>query len=225
MKVDVESVKWKIIKEVRIPNQSNRNFECECKCGKIRIISANALKYAKTKQCHECRFKTHGKSKTATYRIWAGLFTRCYNKISRSYLFYGALGISVCEEWKSFDKFLADMGERPLDMQLDRIDGAGNYERSNCRWVSKSENLKNKTKDTAIPMVGKTFGDWTVLERDFSIKKSHVYYKCLCTCGNIASVGGGFLRSGKSSRCVKCRSLLHVGWAERHREKKNEGRC
>jgi hypothetical protein len=62
---------------------------------------------------------------------------RCTNPRSNRFKRYGERGISFCERWLSFDNFLADMGERPPNMTLDRIDNDRNYEPGNCRWATK----------------------------------------------------------------------------------------
>lgn len=84
--------------------------------------------------------------KSQTRRIWYGMIQRCHNKDNPSFKNYGAKGTSVCERWLSgFENFIADMGIRPDKLlSLDRIDPSGNYEPSNCRWATKSEQMSNR---------------------------------------------------------------------------------
>jgi hypothetical protein len=75
---------------------------------------------------------------------------RCRNPRHENYPLYGGRGVRVCERWDSFDNFLADMGERLDGMTLDRIDPFGNYEPSNCRWATKSEQRVNIRKNKTL---------------------------------------------------------------------------
>lgn len=82
------------------------------------------------------------------YTVWQAMRQRCYDINTNSYEYYGGRGITVCERWRnSYHSFVADMGERPTAKhQLDRVDPDGNYEPSNCRWVTTKEQANNKRK-------------------------------------------------------------------------------
>lgn len=73
------------------------------------------------------------------------MLQRCLNPNSDNYRWYGGRGITICLEWiDSFDAFLADMGERPTGMTLDRINPDGNYEPGNVRWATPKEQARNR---------------------------------------------------------------------------------
>ena len=70
---------------------------------------------------------------------------RCANSNHRAFKNYGGRGITVCDRWRQdFAGFLADMGEPPEGMTLDRINNDGNYEPANCRWATRIEQNRNK---------------------------------------------------------------------------------
>lgn len=76
-------------------------------------------------------------SRTRTYNSWASMRSRCYRKKDKCFHLYGGRGIKVCDRWiNNYDNFFEDMGERPENMCLDRINPNGNYEKDNCRWVT-----------------------------------------------------------------------------------------
>jgi hypothetical protein len=84
------------------------------------------------------------------------MIARCTNPNLDYYHNYGGRGISVCERWRDFANFHADMGERPLNTSLDRIDNNGNYEPGNCRWATRSEQLLNTRRNHRVTALGRT---------------------------------------------------------------------
>lgn len=138
---------------------------CLCSCGKkVSVLSYN-LKSGHTRSCG-CLKTKHGYSspceKTGTYRTWLGIIQRCTNQKHKHYRLYGGRGITVCDRWKTFDYFLEDIGERPENCQIDRIDNDGGYYKENCRWVTCREQHRNKSTNRMIKFEGRTqcLTDW-----------------------------------------------------------------
>ena len=145
-----------------------RYWKVHCSCRTHTIVRGDHLTNAKIKSCGCLRQDTstkHGMSHTSTYRIWKGMIQRCHNNKAPGYSNYGDRGILVCDRWKKFENFFADMGERPEGMSIERIDNDGNYEPSNCKWVTKKEQERNKRNNRLITYQGatKTLAEWAEL--------------------------------------------------------------
>jgi hypothetical protein len=123
-----------------------RYWLCKCVCGGKTRVAHSDLLFLKTTSCG-CSFIKHGhkrgNSVTTEYGAWCSMISRCRNPNAQAWRNYGGRGIQVCERWLSFENFLADMGRRPSGLELDRINNDGDYEPSNCRWTTRSENIKN----------------------------------------------------------------------------------
>jgi hypothetical protein len=132
---------------------------CECDCGNTTSVFAQNLKKGNTRSCGcllvEARIK-HGMADTLVYHAWRSMFQRCENPKDSAYKNYGARGITVCEDWRDFPRFIADMGMRPHGFQLDRIDNSKGYSKDNCRWVSAKVNRNNQRNNRLITFNGKT---------------------------------------------------------------------
>lgn len=128
----------------------------DCHCGKRFETTVNNVVRRHTKSCgceqfgHGGSPPTHGHfvggRPSPTYKSWQAMIARCTNpKHPAFHKHYAGRGITICDQWlKSFPQFLADVGERPVGMTLDRIDSSGNYEPSNCRWATMLEQNRNR---------------------------------------------------------------------------------
>ena len=89
---------------------------------------------------------THGESRTRIYRTWSNMLLRCFNEKTINYARYGGRGITVCDEWKEYIPFRdwALVNGYTDSLQIDRIDNNNGYYPANCRWVTVSENAKNR---------------------------------------------------------------------------------
>lgn len=128
---------------------------CVCECGNVKkIFACNLLKeVARSCGCdrNNNRTKRHGQSQIPEYGAWARMRYRCLNTKASIYADYGGRGVGISKRWDKFETFLEDMGLRPSPKHsLDRINNDGNYEPSNCRWATTSEQAFNKRTRKAI---------------------------------------------------------------------------
>lgn len=143
--------KWTVLRFVDVYKRSQR-YECVCECGFVGIYAASDLRGGRTLQCATCHNKEiaenntkHGMWNMPLYKVWVSMLQRCRNPKDKNYHRYGGRGIGVCNKWLKFDGFLEDMGYRPENMTIERIDNDGNYTKENCKWVSHKENCQNRS--------------------------------------------------------------------------------
>jgi hypothetical protein len=145
----------------------NRRWLCRCDCGKEKIITTRDLKHHKSCGCAKVKawaLSVHGLSNSREYKIWTDIKTRCYNPKKHNYQNYGGRGIRMCDRWlNSFSNFIEDMGMRPSKSHsIDRINVDGNYEPSNCKWSTNTEQANNRRTSKFIEFQGVrlTCGQW-----------------------------------------------------------------
>ena len=149
-------------------------WECLCDCGNRTKVGISKLRSGHTKSCGcfkinavTSRSTKHGcaprRNQTSTYRCWGGIIKRCTNPRDKRFEHYGGRGITVCDRWRDFRNFLADMGERPSGYSIERIDVNGHYEPSNCKWIPMIEQCRNTKRVIHI-----TIGDETRLLADWA---------------------------------------------------------
>jgi hypothetical protein len=98
--------------------------------------------------------KTHGMKNTVTYVRWQEAKKRCHSPNNKRYPQYGARGITVCDRWReSFEAFLADMGECPPGLTLERLDNERGYEPGNCVWANREQQAQNRRCNKANPEI------------------------------------------------------------------------
>lgn len=158
-----------VLKRDHLDEKGKYWFLCRCGCGKefqIRGSEIGRIKSCgcKTNEILSDKQKTHGESKTRLYGVWRRMIERCYRVKHKSYKDYGGRGITVCDEWKnSYEEFRKwsvqngyDKNAGYMECTLDRIDVNGNYEPSNCRWISMKKQCNNKRNNNILSYNGET---------------------------------------------------------------------
>jgi hypothetical protein len=152
----------------RPPSRATR-WLCRCDCGTEKVIEARNFRGGYTQSCgclqkdvQAKRMTRHGDSPhrgySREYAAWMNMKARCYNPDTPGYHRYGGRGIAVCGEWRNdFAAFLRDVGRRPSSAHsLDRVNGDGNYEPSNCRWATPGQQLNNTSRNRRLTLGAET---------------------------------------------------------------------
>lgn len=171
------------IKPVEAISKSKFKWLCRCDCGNTAIVlnynlmnghtlSCGCLQKAKSKECATI----HGLSKTRLHRTWAHMKERCMNPNVRNYDGYGGRGITICDEWLSFEPFARWALENGYsdDLTIERIDNNEGYSPDNCRWATPFEQASNKRSNHTFTIDGitDTMTNWA---RKFNIKPTTVF--------------------------------------------------
>jgi len=150
-------------------------WKCKCDCGNEKTYSGVDLRRGYTKSCG-C-IKTETLSKLAKdrkivpeatrrcYKSWQNMTNRCYKPKTFAYERYGGRGIIVDDDWKDFENFYKDMGNPPDGMEIERIDNNKNYCKSNCKWATHLEQMRNSSinRNITINNETKTLSQWLLI--------------------------------------------------------------
>lgn len=160
-------------KKVKSGKRERYYWKCKCDCGNIKSVRTDCLTSGNVNSCgclkkeqdriNLTKNHRHKLSKTHLWDVYYGMRSRCNNPEDKRYFDYGGRGIKICEEWsESIDNFAKwayanGYDENNKDLQIDRIDNNGNYEPSNCRWVSRSRNCRNRRSNRMVKQEDGTY--------------------------------------------------------------------
>lgn len=142
---------------VRLPcGQLNRMVECKCECGNTTTVRLLHFSRGRIRSCGCLNGEKSGDSRKnghPLYRVWRGIIDRCTGNSPDAIRNYKLKGITVCAEWRdsylAFKDWSLSNGYKK-GLQIDRRDNQGNYEPSNCRWVTSEVNGNNRGVTTYV---------------------------------------------------------------------------
>ncbi len=162
---------WEVVDGIITKDKWNKaQLLVRCKCGTERIVNRSQLRGGKSTKCRPCASGqaniNHGLSCDPIYKVWQSMIKRTSNPRYEHYHRYGGRGITVCDEWKNdvktFIDWCASNGYKK-GLQLDRIDNNGNYEPSNCRFITRQGQQNNTSRNIHLIAFGetKTLAEWS----------------------------------------------------------------
>ena len=178
--------KLTFLNDVGTAKDGHKLWKCQCDCGEIYVGQASRIRSGKATQCKTCSRKQkakthskHGMKYSLEYASWQAMKDRCLNKKSKDYARYGAVGITIYEQWvDSFESFFEHMGKKQKGESIDRIDNSKGYYPDNVRWATNSQQQRNKTNSLWVDWNGvKTHITDVAKELGISKGAAHLRFK------------------------------------------------
>lgn len=155
-----------VVSENLIWEFGRRKVSCRCDCGTIKLIGVPELATGVTNSCgclvvdvSKALTLKHGLEQHPAYKTWTGIRERCTNPTSKAYPRYGGRGISICPEWAEDCKAFCDWADangQAHGLEIDRKDNDGNYEPSNCHFITRKANTRNRRSNVKVTAFGET---------------------------------------------------------------------
>ena len=174
------------------------HWKCLCDCGNFSYVNTQYLKNRNTQSCGCLKSEvakrifsklntTHGETKTRLFNLWTRIKDRCYREKNPNYRNYGGRGIKMCDEWKDdfvkFRTWAINSGYKEELLKngknkwtIDRINNDGDYEPSNCRWVTIKQQCRNRRTNSFVEYNGEKYC-YAELSENFNINKQIIQYR------------------------------------------------
>lgn len=183
--INLEGIRFGKLKVLSFAYCKNRKsyWNCVCDCGKNKIARSDSLKDGNLKSCgclqYEHAIITHNKSNSKLYQVYYSMKNRCYNEKDKNFKYYGGKKVSVYTDWLNDFMLFYDWSIENgyiEGLTLDRINVNGNYEPSNCRWITQQNQANNTTRNRKYEINGEIL-NITQLSKKYNVNRNTLNYR------------------------------------------------
>lgn len=165
----------------KLESSNGIKWLCQCDCGNTKEARTGHLNAGSPSSCGCDKYHGHGSNhnRSREYVSYHNMISRCTKPTNKRYADYGGSGITVCDSWlNSFQDFISDMGSCPDGYQIDRTDNTKGYSPENCKWVTRKENMKNRSVSTIFVIEGERFYSASEAAKFFGVSGGTVNSWC-----------------------------------------------